>query len=165
MKKILSTIIALFFFTTFSYAQSADEKVGEMMNNSQWFELRDYLQTENDSVSPFMANFANAMLAHFFNQPELAIEGSKALIKDFSEDLGIGNILSIGQIIAKNQSKIGENTQAASTLSKILDSTKQYLDTISILSFNNQINRYSELSKFTPYRVSKKISEVSFLLN
>ena len=93
MKKILSTIIALFFFTSFSFAQSANDKIGEMMNNGQWFELREYLQTENDSVSPFMEKFANAMLVHFFNQPELAVENSQALIKDFSEDLGIGNIL------------------------------------------------------------------------
>ena len=127
MKKILSTIIALFFFTASSFAQSADEKVGEMMNNSQWFELREYLQTENDSVSPFMANFAKAMLAHFFNNPKSAIESSQALIKDFSEDLGIGNILSVSQIIATNQSKLGENTQAAHTLSQILDTTKQFL--------------------------------------
>lgn len=161
MKKILSTIIALFFLTTFSYAQSADEKVGEMMNNNHWFELREYLQTENDSASPFMANFANAMLAHFFNNPKSAVESSQALIKNFSEDLGIGNILSVGQIIAINQSKLGENTSAAHTLSQILDSTKQFLDSTSILSFNNQINRYSELSKFSPYRVSKKFSEVS----
>ena len=101
MKKILSTIIALFFFTSFSFAQSANDKIGEMMNNGQWFELREYLQTENDSVSPFIEKFANAMLAHFFNQPELAVENSQALIKDFSEDLGIGNILSVGQIIAE----------------------------------------------------------------
>lgn len=161
MKKILSTIIALFFFTASSFAQSADEKVGEMMNNSQWFELREYLQTENDSVSPFMANFAKAMLAHFFNNPKSAVESSQALIKDFSEDLGIGNILSVSQIIATNQSKLGENTQAAHTLSQILDTTKQFLDSISILSFNNQINRYYELSKFSPYRVSKKFPEVS----
>lgn len=65
-----------------------------MVNNSQWFELWEYLQTKNDRVSPFMANFSNAMLAHYFNQSELAVESSQALIKDFSKDLGIGNIVS-----------------------------------------------------------------------
>lgn len=69
-----------------------------MMNSGQWFELRDFLQNNTDSVTPFLNDFAEAMLAHFFNKPGKAVELSSALIN--SGNLDLGNVLSVSQLMA-----------------------------------------------------------------
>lgn len=152
MKKLLLSI-TLVFATLSSFAQSADDRVGEMMNSGQWFELRDFLQNNTDSVTPFLNDFAEAMLAHFFNKPEKAVELSSALIN--SGNLDLGNVLSVSQIMAIDMGTLGQNEKAAQVLSQVLSQTKQYLDTTTVAIFENQIDRHKALSQYTPYRVKR----------
>lgn len=158
MKKLLLSIV-LTFTTLSTFAQSADDRVGEMMNSGQWFELRDFLQNSTDSVNPFLSDFAEAMLAHFFNKPEEAIELSSALIN--SGNLDRGNVLSVSQLIAVDMGVLGQNEKAAQVLTQILNQTKQYLDSTTIAIFENQIDRHAALSKYNPYRVKKSTGVIS----
>ena len=139
MKKLLITIL-LAVGSLSSFAQSADDKVGDMMNNSQWFELRDFLNTTTDSVTPFLKDFAEAMLAHFFNKPEEAVKLSSALIN--SGNLDLGNVLSVSQLMAIDMGTLGKHESAAQMLTQIVNQTKQYLDSATIAIFDNQIERH-----------------------
>ncbi|MDE7347632.1 MAG: retroviral-like aspartic protease family protein [Muribaculaceae bacterium] len=150
MKKLLIAIL-LALASLSSFAQSADDKVGDMMNNSQWFELRDFLNTTTDSVTPFLKDFAEAMLAHFFNKPEEAVKLSSALIN--SGNLDLGNVLSVSQLMAIDMGTLGKNESAALMLTQIVNQTKQYLDSATIAIFDNQIERHKALSKYNPYRI------------
>ena len=150
MKKLLITIL-LAVGSLSSFAQSADDKVGDMMNNSQWFELRDFLNTTTDSVTPFLKDFAEAMLAHFFNKPEEAVKLSSALIN--SGNLDLGNVLSVSQLMAIDMGTLGKHESAAQMLTQIVNQTKQYLDSTTIAIFDNQIERHKALSKYSPYRI------------
>lgn len=158
MKKLLLSI-ALVFATLSSFAQSADDRVGEMMNSGQWFELRDFLQNNTDSVTPFLNDFAEAMLAHFFNKPGKAVELSSALIN--SGNLDLGNVLSVSQLMAIDMGTLGQNEKAAQVLSQVLSQTKQYLDTTTVAIFENQIDRHKALSQYTPYRVKRNTGIIS----
>lgn len=158
MKKLLLSI-ALVFATLSTFAQSADDRVGEMMNSGQWFELRDFLQNNTDSVTPFLNDFAEAMLAHFFNKPEKAVELSSALIN--SGNLDLGNVLSVSQLMAIDMGTLGQNEKAAQVLSQVLSQTKQYLDTATVAIFENQIDRHKALSQYTPYRVKRNTEIIS----
>lgn len=150
MKKILITIL-LVVASLSSFAQSADDKVSDMMNNSQWFELRDFLNATTDSVTPFLKDFAEAMLAHFFNKPEEAVKLSSALIN--SGNLDLGNVLSVSQLMAIDMGTLGKHESAAQMLTQIVNQTKQYLDSTTIAIFDNQIERHKALSKYSPYRI------------
>lgn len=158
MKKLLLSI-ALVFATLSTFAQSADDRVGEMMNSGQWFELRDFLQNNTDSVTPFLNDFAEAMLAHFFNKPEKAVELSSELIN--SGNLDLGNVLSVSQLMAIDMGTLGQNEKAAQVLSQVLSQTKQYLDTTTVAIFENQIDRHKALSQYTPYRVKRNTGIIS----
>ena len=150
MKKLVAVFISAFIALS-SFAQSADDKVGDMMNNSQWFELRDFLNTTPDSITPFLNDFAEAMLAHFFNKPEEAIKLSSALIN--SGNLDLGNVLSVCQLMATDMGTLGKHESAAQLLSQIVNQTKQYLDSATIAVFDNQIERHKALSKYNTYRI------------
>ena len=92
MKKlILSVIISL--TAAFSYAQSVDEKIGTMMNEGRWFELREFMETNTDSIHPFLDLYGKAMIAHFFNQPTTAVERCSDLLNNPQIDLA--NVASI----------------------------------------------------------------------
>lgn len=159
-KKVFLSIITLFFVSV-SFAQSiksTEEKISEMMNNGQWFELRDFFKTNTDSISPFLNQFSNAMLAHFFNNPEKAVCLSQSLINDYNEELGLDNFIAISQMMALDLGILGKNKHATDVLNQMLDSTKQYFDSITTASFQEQIDRYLAFSKYKPYRVSMKTS-------
>lgn len=154
MKKFVALFLTAF-IAIYTFAQSADDKVGDMMNNGQWFELRDFLSTNTDSVNPFLNDFAEAMLAHFFNKPEEAVRLSSALIN--SGNLDLGNVLSVSQLMAVDMGIIGRHESAAQMLTQIIDQTKQYLDSATIAIFENQIERHKALSEYNPYRVENNI--------
>ncbi|MDE7385911.1 MAG: retropepsin-like domain-containing protein [Muribaculaceae bacterium] len=154
MKNLLVSIL-LAFVSLSSFAQSADDRVGDMMNNGQWFELRDFLNTTIDSVTPFLKDFAEAMLAHFFNKPEEAVRLSSALIN--SGNLDLGNVLSVSQLMAIDMGILGKHESAAQMLTQIVNQTKQYLDSATIVIFDNQIERHKALSKYNPYRVENNL--------
>ncbi len=154
MKKYIALFISAL-ITLSTFAQSADDKVGGMMNNGQWFELRDFLNTNTDSVTPFLNDFAEAMLAHFFNKPEKAVRLSAALIN--SGNLDIGNVLSVSQLMAIDMGNLGDNEGAARLLTQIVSQTKQYLDSTTIAVFENQIDRHKALSHYNPYRVVNNV--------
>lgn len=154
MKKFVALFLSVFIVLS-SFAQSADDKVGDMMNNSQWFELRDFLSTNTDSVTPFLNDFAEAMLSHFFNKPEEAVRLSAALIN--SGELDLGNVLSVSQLMAIDMGTLGKHESAAQMLTQIIDQTKQYLDSATVAVLDNQIERHKALSKYNPYRIENNI--------
>lgn len=154
MHKIITAILIMVIAFS-SFCQSADERIEDMINRSSWFELRDFFKTDTDSVSPFLKDFGYAMLAHFSNNPREAVSRSKSLINDYGSELELDNVLAISQLMALDLKKLGRNDSAACVLSRVLDSTKQYLDDDAIAQFRNQIERYSSLANYSPYTVSK----------
>lgn len=154
MKKLIILFLIAFIGIS-SYSQSSDERICDMMNNGQWFELRDFLKTNTDSVTPFLNDFAEAMLAHFFNKPEEAVRRCSSLIN--SGNLDLGNVLSVSQLMANDMGNLGNHERAAQILTQIVDQTKQYLDSGTIAIFENQIDRHKALSQYNPYRVCNNI--------
>ncbi len=148
MKKlILSVIISL--TAAFSYAQSVDEKIGTMMNEGRWFELREFMETNTDSIHPFLDLYGKAMIAHFFNQPTTAVERCSDLLN--SPQIDLANVASIGLLMCSDISRLGDNGQAALTLEAIDTSIKpyyEYLDSSIIKAIKTDIAKYKALSTY-----------------
>lgn len=106
MKKYLMSLIASL-MATLAFAQSADEQVGAMMNGGKWFELREFMETNTDSVNPILDLYGKAMVAHFFNRPEEAIECCSSLLN--SQQIDLSNVASVGLLMCSDISKLGEN--------------------------------------------------------
>lgn len=148
MNKFVLSILALV-SVTLSLAQTADEKVGAMMNGGKWFELREFMQTNTDSINPFLDLYGKAMVAHFFNQPETAIEYCSSLLNNPQIDLG--NVASVGLLMCSDISKLGENAPAARTLEAINASILpyyEYLDSSIITAIKTDIAKYKALSAY-----------------
>ena len=67
-------IMAVFclFFPIMLQAQSVDERIGHVMDNQLWFQLREIYQKEGELLqTPFMRPLSDFFIAHFFNQPIL----------------------------------------------------------------------------------------------
>jgi len=146
-KNFLTLICAL--ITICSFAHTADEKVGAMMNDGKWFELREFYESKPDSVHPFIDVFGKAMLAHFFNQPEKSVEYCSSLLNDPQIDLA--NVASVGMLMCSDISKLGDNEQAAQTLEAIDTSIKpyyQHLDSTIIAAIKTDIAKYKALSSY-----------------
>ncbi len=149
MKKFVFSIIALVSATVLSYAQTIDEKVGAMMNGGKWFELREFLNTNTDSINPFLDLYGKAMVAHFFNQPEMAVEYYSSLLNN--QQIDLGNVVSIGLLMSSDISKLGDNGSAAKTLEAIDASIRpyyEYLDSAIIAAIGTDIAKYKALSSY-----------------
>ena len=59
--------------TQAAIAQNADIRIGTLINESNWFELKRTIETTpRDSVSPLLYRMGTAMTAHYFNRPDSA---------------------------------------------------------------------------------------------
>ena len=155
MKKILSTIIALLFFNTFSFAQSADKKIAEAMNNSDWFALDSLYRTEpRDSISQFLEIFSRCLIGNRLNRPDVSIPAFAELFNTQSANLDLGNMLNSSMMFAMDLSRIGDNKTAAKMLSLNLEAVRTHLDSATIAGVEQFINQYKALSKYDPYKIT-----------
>ncbi|MDE7024691.1 MAG: retropepsin-like domain-containing protein [Paramuribaculum sp.] len=148
MKKYIILVLGLLGAIS-AFAQSADEKVGALMNQGKWFELREFYETNADSVHPFLDLFGKAMLANFFNRPEEAATLCDRLLN--SGQLDLGNVVSVGSILCSNLSKLGLNEKAVQILESINASIApyhQHLDSATIAGIKTNIALYKALSQY-----------------
>lgn len=155
MKKyIIAFLICLGCFS-FSYGQSADEKIAEAINNSDWFALDSLYQTESkDSISQILEIFSRCLIGNRLNRPDCSIPAFTELLNTQSENIDLGNLLNSSLMFAMDLSRIGDNKTAAQMLSSILGSIRPHLDNEAIASVQQYINQYEALSKYNPYRIT-----------
>jgi hypothetical protein len=108
--------------TICSFAQTVDEKVGAMINVGKWFELREFYETNTNSIQLFFDLYVKAMMVHFFNQPEEAVGQCLNLLNN--PQINLVNVASVGLLMCSDISKLGDNGQEAQTLGLINTSIK-----------------------------------------
>ena len=165
MKKfILSLWICLGSFS-FSYSQSADVKIAEAMNNSDWFALDSLYQTEpKDSISKFLEIFSRCLIGNRLNRPDVSIPAFTELFNTQSENLDLGNLLNSSMMFAMDLSRIGDNKTAAKMLSSTLSSIRTHLDSVTVAGIQQYINQYEALADYSPYKITfeKSVGTIPF---
>lgn len=155
MKKLILTLQICLGCFSFSYGQSADEKIAEAINNSDWFALDSLYQTESkDSISQILEIFSRCLIGNRLNRPDCSIPAFTELLNTQSENIDLGNLLNSSLMFAMDLSRIGDNKTAAQMLSSILGSIRPHLDNEAIASVQQYINQYEALSKYNPYRIT-----------
>ena len=155
MKKLIFTLWICLGCFSFSYGQSADEKIAEAMNNSAWFALDSLYRTEpRDSISQFLEIFSRCLIGNRLNRPDVSIPAFTELFNTQSENLDLGNLLNSSIMFAMDLSRVGDNKTAAKMLSLNLEAVRMHLDSATIAGVKQFINQYEALSKYNPYRIT-----------
>jgi len=147
MKKISLIIILIFlFFCSGLQAQSPDDKIGALINNSDYFGLDEQYPLLKDSIHPMLKVFSGVMLSFSFNNPRETCMYADSLIKNHQQEIGFGNVQSMIMIKSQSLAEMGEYEQAANELKSFTESVSQYMDSASLNSFNSTYQYYNKLS-------------------
>ena len=136
-------------------AQSIDERIGSVMNSSDFFGLYDiYHNTPKDSINPFLEVFSRCLIGNRFNRPDISIPAFDELLKKQSENLDLNLLLSSAMMFSRDLSRVGRNEEAYSVLSSALSSAYQVVDSVSLTPYANFAAQYKALTKYSPYQIS-----------
>ena len=87
MKHILLSLFILVAIN--AAAQNADQRVGELINEGDWFALAEEYPRLKDSMQvEFLQPMAEALLAKYFNQSDKAIAAMTTLLSNYQEEIG-----------------------------------------------------------------------------
>ena len=115
MKKLLLAICLATAQT--ALAQTADTRIGTLINESNWFELKRTMEvTPRDSVSPLLYRMGTAMTAHYFNRPDSACVAIGTVLNEHQEEIGGQNSVNMAALMATNLTRCGRYEEAAADL-------------------------------------------------
>lgn len=151
MKKLfLAALICI--GTISASAQSIDERVGNYMNQGNWFDMQRAFAVNKDSIHPFLQDFGQALLDNFFNRPEAACRSVNKLLTERQDEMGFDNTCSMLSILASNLGKLGENAQAAEVLKDFCDQLEGKVDSALLTGYRRVEKEYRALSGYELYQ-------------
>lgn len=148
MKRILVISAFALGLGTTAFAQSADERIGQLMNEENWFELYHEYAAAKDSLSPFLYDFGKAILDTFYNRPEAACASIGKLLNERQSEMGFPNTCSMISFMASNLGKLGKNLEAADLLKDFCNQLEEHVDSSFLATYRQQESQYRELSTF-----------------
>lgn len=153
MRKVLLYLLITLSLVT-SNAQSYDERLAAAMNSGDWFALDSiYNATPKDSISDFIEVYSRCLIGNRLNRPDVSIPAFTELFNNQASQLDLNNILNSAMMFAMDLGRTGDNATAGAVINSVLNSTKQYLDSATINTFQQQINQYTALSHYSPYTI------------
>lgn len=153
MRKVLFYLLITLSLVT-SNAQSYDERLAAAMNSGDWFALDSiYNATPKDSISDFIEVYSRCLIGNRLNRPDVSIPAFTELFNNQASQLDLNNILNSAMMFAMDLGRTGDNATAGAVINSVLNSTKQYLDSATINTFQQQINQYTALSHYSPYTI------------
>ena len=153
MRKILFYLL-ITLSSVISNAQSFDERLAAAMNSGDWFALDSiYNSAPKDSISDFIEIYSRCLIGNRLNRPDVSIPAFTELFNNQASQLDLNNILNSAMMFAMDLGRTGDNATAGAVINSVLTSTKQYLDSATISTFQQQINQYTALSHYSPYTI------------
>ena len=150
MLKKLCTIFCLLISLSIQ-AQNADVRVGQLINESNWFELEQTLKiTPADSISPFLQQLATAMTHHYFNRPDSACVVLYDLLSNHQHELG-DYTMNMVLLYSANLARTGHYNDAADLLQNLYEQlTAMGTDSTLTEPYKAQVQQYRALAACGP---------------
>lgn len=124
MKRLLLSIIIIVSALT-GYSRSYDERIANAMNTGDWFALDSiYSSAPKDSITPFLEVYSRGLIGNRLNRPDISIPAFEELLRSYSANLDLSNLLNSAVMLSMDLSRVGENSRATSVLSSVLDATR-----------------------------------------
>ena len=121
MKHLRILIIALLFPFAL-HAQSADQRIGELLGSGDWFSLNhEYYQVKDSVQSDVLRLMSETMLSAYFNRPEELKASLQDLINNHSEEIGLQNVCNMLALGAIAEGSNGNYALAADMLKSVID--------------------------------------------
>lgn len=134
-------------------AQNADVRIGQLINESNWFELEHELKaTPADSISPFLRQLATAMTHHYFNRPDSACTVLSDLLTNHQQELGDQTITMVIRL-STNLARIGHYNDAANLFQNLYDQlAAMWTDSTMTVPYRTQAQQYRAMAACTPLK-------------
>lgn len=163
-RAILTLISALSLSSVFG--QSADELIGNAINQQHWRELRNLYSQKGEEVSnPMLRTLSQFLINHFYNRPDSAIYYGAELLNKHSASLG-SSVGSTIAFMAYNFEKVNDLENAQGILKQYNEALKAAglpTDPI-ILAYEKQYRALDGKGGFSVTRPQKDINiPISFL--
>lgn len=129
--KISYTIMAIVFLFSSSsvQAQEADKRIGDLINQSDWFGLEKEYALQKDSIrNPILRFLSEAMLGSYFNRPDAACEAIDSLLTHYQDQIGFENSCSMVYFASENQLKQEKYESIIEILEPFIEQTKDILE-------------------------------------
>ena len=108
--------------TQTALAQTADTRIGTLINESNWFELKRTMEvTPHDSVSPLLYRMGTAMTAHYFNRPDSACIAIGTVLNEHQEEIGGQNSVNMAALMATNLTRCTRYEEAAALMQSLAE--------------------------------------------
>lgn len=133
-------------------AQNADVRVGQLINESNWFGLEQTLKTTlADSISPFLRQLATAMTHHYFNRPDSACVVLYDLLSNHQQELG-DYTMNMVLLYSANLARTGHYNDAADLLQNLYSQLAAMgMDRTQIAPYRSQAQQYRALAACGPF--------------
>lgn len=150
MLKSLLVLSCLFFSMT-ACAQSADERIGKLIEESRWFDLEHELKTTPaGEVTPCLRKMALAMTHHCFNRPDSACIVLSDLLANHQNELG-GSLLNMVMLLGTSQARTGDYAGAAGLTGEVCRQLAALgMDASQIAPYAALVRQYRALASFGP---------------
>ena len=146
----MKRIFILLFFVIFALnaiAQGADQRIGELINEGNWFALaEEYPQLKDSMQVEFLKPMAESLLAKYFNQPDKAIDAMNNLLSNYQEDIGASSALNFALLRLQMIGEQGKYTEAADGLNAIAEQLPQVQTIQDMYQHYNALRDYPALS-------------------
>ena len=146
MKKYILIVLVVFLGISQKInAQEADESIGNIINNADWFTLsNEYPKLKDSMQSEMLKYFSEAMIGFYFNQPQNAISAIDWLLINSQNEIGSDNtynLILIKSIILGEQ---GLYAESADNLSDFLNQISKFADLKDFSSHNDVLEFYEK---------------------
>lgn len=133
-------------------AQTADQHIGTLINESNWFELKRTMdETPRDSVSPLLYWMGTAMTAHYFNRPDSACVAIGTVLNEHQEEIGGQNSVNMAALMATNLTRCGRYEEAAALMQSLAQQLQaQGVDTATTASILKAADLYTMYAHESP---------------
>lgn len=124
MKKILILFLLIAFTSS---AQDADQRIGDLINQCDWFRLEEeYPKVADQIESVAVKALSEVMIGVYFNKPEETISLIDSLLVHHQDDLGFTNVSSIVALRGKMQGELGKYAESADGLYDFLNQIEAF---------------------------------------
>lgn len=129
-------------------AQGCNERIGELMNGSRWFELEREMRNVavRDSLDPMLCGMAESLTDHYFNRPDSACVSLGRLLEGYQEEMG-DNTLSMAVLLGMNMARAGHYGEAADLMQSLADQlTACGVDSTETAGYYTLVEQYREFA-------------------
>lgn len=154
IRKIIGLLSAVLLVQSgITQENSYDNKIGEAISRSDWFETRAIYERSADSLSDYMRLFSGALLDHNFNNPVGAVEKIQRMYDEYNAQIG-GNFFPLFWMMSDNLSKLGHFKAAHDICTSLLAQGRDYMDEQTCTAFETNALLFGLKSRWPRMGVS-----------